>query len=98
MPPRWREVKAGPDWLHDVAMVDYDYFSKNGQGWFRDIDALTKLIAPEDRRKVFLALHGWYGYVGQYAFDWRKGAFFKEWTAFPNALDPALPVAGGRSG
>lgn len=90
------EVKAGPDWLHEVAMVDYDYFSKNGQGWFKDIDALTKLIAPEDRSKVFLALHGWYGYVGQYAFDWKKGEFFKEWTAFPNALDPhfqALPDA-----
>ena len=81
-------VKPGPDWQHEVAMVDYDYFSKNGQGWFTDIDALTKLIAPEDRSKVFLALHGWYGYIGQYAFDWRKGAFFKEWIAFPNALDP----------
>jgi hypothetical protein len=73
-----------------VAMVDFDYFSKNGEGWFRDIDALTKLIAPEDRAKVFLALHGWYGYVGRYAFDWRKGEFFKEWTAFPNALDPRV--------
>jgi hypothetical protein len=82
------EVKPGPDWQHEVAMVDYDYFSKNGQGWFTDIDALTKLVAPEDRRKVFLALHGWYGYIGQYAFDFRTGAFFKEWTAFPNALDP----------
>ena len=81
-------IKPGPDWQHEVAMVDYDYFSKNGQGWFTDIDALTKLIAPEDRRKVFLALHGWYGYIGQYAFDWRKGVFFKEWIAFPNALDP----------
>src|ERR1017187_823320 len=82
------EVKAGPDWQHEVAMVDYDYFSKNGEGWFRDIDALTKLIAPPDRSKVFLALHGWYGYIGQYAFDWRKGEFLKEWIAFPNALDP----------
>jgi hypothetical protein len=81
-------VKPGPDWQHEVAMVDYDYFSKNGQGWFKDIDALTKLIAPEDRSKVFLALHGWYGYIGQYAFDWQKGVFFKEWIAFPNALDP----------
>jgi hypothetical protein len=82
------EVRAGPEWQHEVAMVDYDYLSKNGEGWFRDIDALTKLVAPEDRAKVFLALHGWYGYLGQYAFDWRKGVFFKEWTAFPNALDP----------
>ena len=81
------EVRAGPEWQHEVAMVDYDYLSKNGEGWYRDIDALTKLVAPGDRPKVFLALHGWYGYIGQYAFDWRKGVFFKEWTAFPNALD-----------
>ena len=81
-------VAPGPDWQHEVAMVDYDYFSKNGEGWFRDIDALAKLIDPRDRGKVFLALHGWYGYIGQYAFDWRKGVFFKEWVAFPNALDP----------
>jgi len=90
------EVRAGPEWQHEVAMVDYDYLSKNGEGWFRDIDALTKLVASVDRSKVFLALHGWYGYIGQYAFDWRKGVFFKEWTAFPNALDPhfqSLPDA-----
>jgi hypothetical protein len=75
-------------------MVDYDYFSKNGQGWFRDIDALAARIALQDRPKVFLALHGWYGYVGQYAFDWRKDAFFKEWVAFPNALDPQFQSWG----
>jgi hypothetical protein len=80
------DVKPGPDWLHDVAMVDYDYLSKNGQGWFRDIDALAARISSQDRGKVFLALHGWYDYVGRYAFDWRKGVFDKEWTAFPSAL------------
>jgi hypothetical protein len=89
------EVKPGPDWMHEVAMVDYDYFSKNGEGWFRDIDTLTKLIAPEDRSKVFLALHGWYGYIGQYALDWRKGVFFKEWTTFPSALDPHFQSVAG---
>ena len=41
------DVKPGPDWLHDVAMVDYDYLSKNGQGWFRDIDALAARTAPQ---------------------------------------------------
>ncbi|MGA3323723.1 MAG: hypothetical protein ABSF45_04570 [Terriglobia bacterium] len=84
------DVKPGPDWLHDVAMVDYDYLSKNGQGWFRDIDALESRVAPEDRGKVFLALHGWYDYVGRYAFDWRKGVFDKEWTAFPSARTPRV--------
>jgi hypothetical protein len=83
-----RGMKPGPEWLHDVAMVDYDYLSKNGEGWFTDIDTLGKLIAPKDRSKVFLALHGWYDCVGHYSFDWRKPAFEKEWIAFPSALDP----------
>ena len=87
------EVKPGPDWLHEVAMVDYDYLSKNGRGWFSDIDTLERLIASEDRPKVFLALHGWYDVVGRYAFDWRKGAFFKQWTAFPNAGDVSYQAA-----
>ena len=84
------DVKPGPDWLHDVAMVDYDYLSKNGQGWFRDIDALAARTAPQDRGKIFLALHGWYDYVGRYAFDWRKNAFDQQWTAFPSALSPQV--------
>jgi hypothetical protein len=84
------EVKPGPDWLHAVAMVDYDYFSKNGQGWFGDIDALAKLVAPEDRRKVFLALHGWYDYVGRYSLDGGRGVFDAQWTAFPSALAPHI--------
>ncbi len=87
-------VKPGPDWLHDVAMVDFDYLSKNGRGWFRDIDALEKLIAPRDRGKVFLAMHGWYDLVGQYAFDWRQGAFLKQWTAFPSARLPRVQRLG----
>jgi hypothetical protein len=84
------DVRPGPDWLHDVAMVDYDYMSKNGQGWFRDIDALAARIAPVDRNKIFLALHGWYDYVGRYAFDWRRGVLDKTWTAFPSALEPRV--------
>jgi hypothetical protein len=91
------DVKPGPDWLHDVAMVDYDYLSKNGQGWFRDIDALAARIAPADRGKVFLALHGWYDYVGRYAFNWRKGVFDKEWTAFPSALTPRVQALASMS-
>ncbi len=92
-------VQPGPDWLHEVAMVDYDFLSKNGRGWFSDIDALERLIAPEDRAKVFLALHGWYDTVGHYAFDWRKQALLKEWTAFTNAASSSyqsLPAAPDR--
>lgn len=78
-------VKPGPDWVHDVAMVDFDYLSNNGQGWFADINKLKEVVRPEDRSKVFLALHGWYDLIGRYCFDHRTGSFDKEWTAFPNA-------------
>ncbi len=88
------EVKPGPDWLHDVAMVDYDFLSKNGQGWFADIDKLQEVIEPRDRSKVFLALHGWYDSVGRYTFDLRSGSLDKEWTAFPSARDPAVQNMG----
>jgi hypothetical protein len=88
------DVRPGPDWLHDVAMVGADDFSKNGAGWFKDVDTLEKLIAPADRHKVFLGLEGWMDYFGRYAFDWRKGVFDEEWTVFPRALDVHLdPLA-----
>jgi hypothetical protein len=84
------EVKPGPDWVHDVAMVDFDYLSKNGQGWFADINKLKEVIRPEDRSKVFLALHGWYDLIGRYCFNHRSQSFEKEWTAFPNARAPEV--------
>jgi hypothetical protein len=88
------DVKPGPNWLHDIAMVDYDYFSENGRGWFADINELTRLISPADRHKVFLALHGWYGYIGRYAFNPRTRSFERQWVALPNALDPRVQALG----
>lgn len=88
------DVKPGPAWLHDIAMVDYDYLSKNGRGWFADIDALSRLINPPDRHKVFLALHGWYDYVGRYTFNPGSRALARRWTAFPSALEPRVQALG----
>lgn len=85
-----REIPPGPEWLHDVAMVGYDYLSEGGKGWFADIDMLEKLIAPRDRRKVLLALHGWYDYVGLYTFDSKSRSLARRWTAFPNAQGPEV--------
>ena len=79
-----RDVRPGPAWLHDIAMVDYDYLSDGGQGWFRDIDALTAALPKADRRKVFLCLHGWYDFLGRYCFDARTKTLDREWTAFSN--------------
>ncbi|MEN6533076.1 MAG: hypothetical protein ABFD89_05395 [Bryobacteraceae bacterium] len=81
---------AGPEWLHDVTLVYYDYLGKNGRGWFADIDALANLIPAGKRNKVALALHGWYDYVGRYAFDPKTKALDKAWTAFPNVKDPGF--------
>jgi len=79
------EVPAGPQWIHDIAMVDYDYMSDGGKGWFNDIDALARALSPEERGKVILAMHGWYDWIGRYSFDATTGQFDKQWTAFGNA-------------
>jgi len=78
------DVPPGPGWLRAVAMVDYDYLSEGGRGWFKDIDALTASIPKADRGKVLLCLHGWYDYVGRYTFDRKAGKLDTSWTAFSN--------------
>ncbi len=78
------DVPPGPAWLHDIAMVDYDYLSDGGRGWFRDIDALSAAIPVEDRAKVLLCLHGWYDFVGRYTFDRSTKKLDASWTAFSN--------------
>ncbi|HQP97732.1 MAG TPA: hypothetical protein PLY86_04710 [bacterium] len=80
-----RDIPPGPQWLHEIVMVDYDYLSDGGEGWFRDIDWLTEHIPQNDRRHICLALHGWYDLLGQYAFDAGTGTMKSEWKAFPNA-------------
>jgi hypothetical protein len=80
-----KDVPPGPEWLHDIAMVDYDFLGNGGKGWFNDIDALESVIAPEDRHKVLLCCHGWYDYIGRYCYDAAKGTLDREWIAFGNA-------------
>jgi hypothetical protein len=88
------EVKPGPSWLHDIALVNYDYLSKNGRGWFADIEALTQAITRKDRTKVGLVLHGWYDAVGGYTYDPRSQALARNWTAFPSARLPQVQSLG----
>jgi hypothetical protein len=76
------DVAPGPAWLHDIALVDFDYLSDEGRGWFRDIDALAAAIPPGDRHHVFLCLHGWYDWIGRYGFDAATGKLDASWTAF----------------
>jgi hypothetical protein len=75
----------GPRWLHDIAMVDYDYLSKKGQGWYRDIDKLSELIAPVDRHRVLMTLHGWYDLLGHYSYDESARKLLVEWITMPGS-------------
>ncbi len=78
------EIPPGPAWIHDIAMVDYDYLSSGGRGWYEDIDALEAALPAADRGRVLLALHGWYDFVGRYTFDPATGRLDPRWTAFSN--------------
>jgi hypothetical protein len=78
------EVAPGPEWLHEIALVDFDYMSDGGNGWFRDIDALSGAIPRHSRHQAFLCLHGWYDFLGRYCFDDQTKKFDRDWTVFSN--------------
>jgi hypothetical protein len=92
---RWFElatpdIPAGPTWLQEIALNDYDYLSKNGEGWFRDIDAACEMILPAERHRALFCLHGWYDQVGRYCFDPATGKLDAGWIAFPHTNHPDL--------
>jgi hypothetical protein len=88
------DVPPGPDWLHDVAWVHFDYFSHGGAGWWRDVDRLAEVVAAEDRSKLCLCLQGWYDWIGIYSYDHQRRSLLPSWTAYVSAeFDPARPAA-----
>jgi hypothetical protein len=74
------DVPPGAAWLHDIALVHYDYLAKAGQGWFEDIDTLAERIPPADRHRVCLCLHGWYDRLGRYSMDPGSREIEQSWT------------------
>ncbi len=75
------DVPPGPQWLHGIAMVGYDYLSDNGQGWDRDVQELARLLSPAERQHVALCFHGWYDGIGSYSFDETTGRMKDRWVA-----------------
>jgi hypothetical protein len=92
---RWFElatpdVPPPPDWLHEIALQDYDYLSKNGNGWYRDIDAACDLVHPDERHRALFCLHGWYDQIGRYCYDADTGRLDDTWIAFSQIHHPHL--------
>src|SRR5262249_31338647 len=81
-------IPVGPAWLHDIALQDYDYLSKNGQGWFADVAAAAELISPSQRHRALFCLHGWYDRIGRYCFDPLTRRLDESWVAFPHVNHP----------
>ncbi len=75
------DVPAGPKWLHEIAMVGYDYLSDNGTGWEKDVQELARLLTPDERRRVALCFHGWYENIGGYGYDDVKKEMKQQWVA-----------------
>ena len=76
------DVQPGPAWLHDIAMIGYDFLSDDGRGWERDVRCLAAWLKPKERRRVALCLHGWYDALGSYCYDSAGHKMKDEWTAF----------------
>lgn len=89
------DVPAGPQWLHDIAWTNYDYMSKDGRGWFDDIDAFCALVGPDNHQRAAFTLHGWYDTVGRYCYDPQSGRLDDAWTVFPYINDPRLLAREG---
>jgi hypothetical protein len=84
------DVPPGPEWLHGIAMVGYDYLSDEGQGWDRDVAKLAEWLTREERQRVALCFHGWYDGIGSYSFDDTTGRIKDQWVAMPKTRKVAL--------
>jgi hypothetical protein len=75
------DVPPGPKWLHEIAMVGYDYLSDGGKGWEKDVQELARLLPPDQRRRVALCFHGWYETIGGYGYDDARKEMKQQWVA-----------------
>lgn len=90
------EVAPAPGWVREVALAYYDYNGDDGQGWYRDIEAMARRCPPEHRGKIVACLHGWYDNLGRYCYDHASGTLQENWQAFANPRGrskPAIPMS-----
>jgi F5/8 type C domain len=92
---RWvlPDVPPGPKWLHEIAMVDFDFLSDGGQGWERDVGLLASWLKPSEHHRVALCLHGWYDALGSYCYDVQAHRMKEQWIAFERTRKVAFTQA-----
>ncbi|GHT55011.1 hypothetical protein AGMMS49982_20480 [Bacteroidia bacterium] len=73
------DIAPGAAWTHEIHLNYYDYFSKNGKGWYANIEKLAAVIPAEYRKHAIVNLHGWYDYIGGFAYDFETKKISKEW-------------------
>ncbi|MCC7475386.1 MAG: discoidin domain-containing protein [Pirellulales bacterium] len=79
------DVRPGPQWLHEIYLIKYDYLSDDGKGWRQDVEKLAEWLTPEERKHVALCFHGWYDYLGVYAYNETTGRMKDKWVAMPGS-------------
>jgi hypothetical protein len=89
------DVPVGPAWLHDIAWTNYDFMSKNGRGWYDDIDAFCELVGDENHHRAAFTMHAWYDTVGRYCYDPDSKELDEAWTVFPYIGDARLLARQG---
>lgn len=68
--------------------MGYDYWSRAGQGWYENLTTLTEWLSRDERERVAIALHGWYGLLGRYAYDPDAGDLLTgAWWVFPGCAE-----------
>ncbi len=82
------DIPPGPAWLHTIDLVGYDYWSREGRGWYEDLTTLAEWLSPDERERVAVTLHGWYGTLGRHAYDADAGDLSPgEWWVFAGCAE-----------
>jgi len=76
------DIKPGPAWIHDIQLNYYDYIADEGRSLKPDLEELTKRIPEKYRKNVLVCLHGYYDYLGRYAYNNKTKRIDDAWKAY----------------